>query len=212
MIRTAILLCVAAALGPVLLVAAAEPATPDAPEAPPGVPIVDPDPVALHPATELFGVDVRVYRAGELTQDVQAEHGRLDEQEKLVDIDAIRMRFYHHGALRGTAACGSARLWLSSRPGERIGAQDVMFKQDVTVRTPEGWVLTTDRMRYYHRHELIKSNTGYVKQIALRDGYLVGRGRGFEIRLAAEGGSFQSWYEYGDPATLETSAQAVLEP
>lgn len=135
----------------------------------------------------------------------------MDEIRQTIDLDRLECRFFRAGQMKGSASCGRGRVWLADLPSKNVSKNDILLRHNVLYRTVDGWAFSTPRLRYVDREALLHSDAGYRQQIKLRNGYLVGRGERFEVKLLLKESTFESWRCYGDPVVLKFSKEPVIE-
>jgi hypothetical protein len=175
--------------------------------------IATPPPAGVqNPTLKLENFSTQITRNGVPCQTITAEWAELDETEDIMVLRRVRSRFYTKGELQGEARCGYARTWLKDRPAQHIGRNDLEMSDKVFYQMKDGWMLQVPQMKYAHASGTLSADQPYVKQLALKDGYMIGRGDGFTIKLDTAEGRFTNWQEYGKPAVLEHSSIPVLQP
>lgn len=165
-----------------------------------------------NPLLILEGVRCQVHRQGNIRQDMTAKAGRYDEEENILDLDQLHVQFQDQGKALGELACGGGRVWTSDRPKEQIHAHDMLLQQTVRLQTPERIMLETPEMRYNALESRLWSDKGFKKQLPTRQGYMVGSGDRFDIKLLLDKNTFDYWKEYGNPVVIKKSEKPVLEP
>lgn len=165
-----------------------------------------------NPLLILEGVRCQVHREGNIRQDITAQSGRYDEEENILDMDRLHVEFKDQGKSLGALSCGGGRVWTSDRPKEHINAHDMLLQRTVRLQTPEQIMLETPEMRYNALESRLWSDKGFVKQLPVRRGFMVGQGDRFDIKLLLDQNKFDYWKEYGNPVVIKKSEKPVLEP
>ena len=168
-----------------------------------------------HATITLRGFQTELTRDGLPMQRVYAEWGRYDQVAEILDLREVKATFFSKGTKIGEAHCGRGQIWLSDQHLEETGygRQDVLLTDDVNYRTMTGIVIQSPRMVYTSSDATIRSKDPYIKQIKIdNDGYWIGRGDGFEIKISIEESTFDTWYEYGNPAVMKKMETPELTP
>lgn len=174
--------------------------------------VVDPQMDSNHPTLILEGFNAQVTRDGLPRQTVAAEWAQMDEAEHFLTLRRVQSRFFAKGELQGEARCGYAQTWLRDRPEENIHRNDMRLSDKVFYQMKQGWMLQTAQMNYSSRNETLVSDQPYVKQLPMKNGFLIGKGDGFTIKLDKAQNTFVNWQEYGKPAVLLHSDIPELQP
>lgn len=187
------------------------------------------------PSIVFEGVKSEIHHDGVRLQEIASDWARLDEEDQTLDMRNMRVKFFDvdqgttststtkTGApptvpvpgtekVKGTANAGTARTWLKDRPEDHAATHDMFLSDKVIYRTNDGWILMTPEMHYTSGDSMLRSDKGYIKQLPLKSGYIIGDGHGFDIKLSLEKNTFESYKEYGNPAVLKKSDKPVLQP
>jgi hypothetical protein len=170
-------------------------------------------PTPSRPLIIMEGFKTEVTNRGKLRQQIEAQWGQSDEDEKIVDMRDIVMRFYDQGEFRGEAHCGSGRLWQTERPAEGHGANDMRLSDNVRYHSSDGQVIQTPSMDFLNADQMLRTTAGYVRQFTSGGSLWVDRGQLLKVTLLANKGTFQKIHEQSDTqVTWEKIDKPVIEP
>jgi hypothetical protein len=169
-------------------------------------------PLSEEPAMVLRRFHAEVTRGGIPREKIDARFARMNEKQKILDLQGLHLQLFNEGKEVGQATCGTGRLWLKERPEEKIARNDVAMGGTVDYRTHDGWILRTPALNFSNADSTLRSDRGYIKQRPMGEGYIVGRGDRFEIKLNLEKSTFEHWNEHGAPAVIEKKTEPELLP
>jgi hypothetical protein len=164
------------------------------------------------PSMQLTNIRAVVSRQGQPRETIEAQWARLAENDKILHLRESTLKFFDQGQLKGVAVSGKGTLWLTARPKEGIGRNDLKLEDNVTYRSTEGWLLAAPEMYLNNQSAILWSNAGYTKQLKMGDHYIKGMGQRFEIKLLMGAGSFEYMKEYGNPMIYESTDKPVIKP
>jgi hypothetical protein len=170
------------------------------------------------PAIYIEDFQTQVTRGPAKLQEIHGQWGKMDRLDNIVDMKVLTIRFYDEksttGQVRLEATSGSGRLWMKARPKENIAQNDLVMGDTVNLRTSDGWLMRTPAMRYSSAEDTLRGDQGFIKQMkaAGRSDYIIGRGDGFDIKLARDRSTFESYREYGHPWSLNKSPKPEIQP
>lgn len=195
---------------PLLVGVAGQPASPKATPAP-----ASPDTTMPHVEDTanvilLEAVTLDVTRDGQPRQHIQTDWGVLRQAEGILDVGPLEADFIAEDGQGGRATCGNGRIWLE--PTEEHGENDMLLEGGVRFETSQGWIILTPMMYYDWDDGRVLGEQGFVKQLALDPGFIVGRGDRFILDFNLEDGAIESWTEYGEPLILEKTDTPGIIP
>lgn len=165
----------------------------------------------------LEGFRLDITRSGVTRQKLTSVKGRYDQKRGTLDLDGLHVLFFDGPTTRGEATSGHGRLWLQADPAKKIEKDEILLDKTVRFDTDEGWVLQSSLMRFRQSDSTLRTDQGYVKQLPLDKGFLIDKGKSFEITLSLDKNTFTSWREMGDAKTGEQvtivkSDKPVIKP
>lgn len=163
-----------------------------------------------NPSLTLYEFRAEITRAGQLRQKIIADWARLDESDDVLYMRDIQVDFFNQGQHNGSASSGQGTIWLSDQTASGHLRHDILLTDRVYYEIPGGWILQAPSMSYANLTSTLRGVEGYIKQLKLENGYLVGAGDRFEMKISLQEGTFDSWKEYGNPTILKKTEEPEI--